>query len=334
MAVENSSVSLRTARHVQAQRETRVTTQQLRSCLCQNTCLVRTAPSFTIHRRYGMVVWFCPPSLSVSSSTSWAPSPTSPSFSPCLPLSSCSSPSLCRCCGRASPLELLLMVFGADSRMSLCTRSTGVLWWTPLQSGRCMLSGLLLVTASRRITRAERNQENRVEVSPFAVQRTAPLAQCRSSSYMSCCDIGNDFDIIERASCPAGFSDEAVGLTMCRQCAVGTVGAKRFHCAEVLPTEVFAVCLYSLPERARRESGVVPALNVELTRLQLSIQVSRLKALSRMGTTIIGNIFRDRPCTEEKSMANFRMALCFSCVRCLNDSFCALQACIEGGGGH
>ena len=32
-----------------------------------------------------------------------------------------------------------------------------------------------------------------------------------------------------------------------------------------MPTEVFAVCLYSLPERARRESDVVPALNVELT---------------------------------------------------------------------
>ena len=105
----------------------------------------------------------------------------------------------------------------------------------------------------------------------------------------------NDFDIIERASCQTGFSDEAVGLTMNRQCAAGatftsvrnctpsevfssgttmfqeafermtkdttatapftmkikggcppignifTVDAKRFHCAEVLPTEVFAV---------------------------------------------------------------------------------------------
>ena len=30
------------------------------------------------------------------------------------------------------------------------------------------------------------------------------------------CDFGDDFDIIERASCPGGFSDEAVGLTMCR----------------------------------------------------------------------------------------------------------------------
>ena len=27
-------------------------------------------------------------------------------------------------------------------------------------------------------------------MSPFAVQRTAPLVQCRSSSYMSCCDFG------------------------------------------------------------------------------------------------------------------------------------------------
>ena len=35
----HSSVSLRTARHVQAQRETRVTTQHLRSCLCPNTCV-------------------------------------------------------------------------------------------------------------------------------------------------------------------------------------------------------------------------------------------------------------------------------------------------------
>ena len=92
--------------------------------------------------------------------------------------------------------------------------------------------------------------------------------------------ISNDFDIIERASCQAGFSDEAVGLTMCRQCAIGnwrhehvprgfsahdegydgdssihdedqggcppignilTVGAKRFHYAEVLPADAFAV---------------------------------------------------------------------------------------------
>ena len=57
-----------------------------------------------------MVVWCCAPSSSVSSSTSRVSSPTSPSFTPCLPLSSCSSPSLFRCCGRASPLELLLMV--------------------------------------------------------------------------------------------------------------------------------------------------------------------------------------------------------------------------------
>ena len=103
--------------------------------------------------------------------------------------------------------------------------------------------------------------------------------------------IFNDFENLERASCQAGFCDAAVGLTMCRQCAVGatftsarnctpnevllsgtnmlqgafermtkdssihdedqggcstgwnifTVGAKRFHCAKVLQTEVFAV---------------------------------------------------------------------------------------------
>ena len=106
------------------------------------------SPSILVTRWCGSVrpFFLCLPQL--------VPSPTSPSFSPCLPLSSCSSPSLCRCCGRASPLELLLMVFGAYSRMLLCTRSTGVLWLTPLQSGRCTLSGLLLVTASRRITRA------------------------------------------------------------------------------------------------------------------------------------------------------------------------------------
>ena len=100
-------------------------------------------------------------------------------------------------------------------------------------------------------------------------------------------------EILERASCQAGFCDEAVGQTMCRQCAVGAtftsarnctpnevllsgtnvsqgafermtkdttatapstmkikvvappVGtsslSKRFHCAKVLQTEVFAV---------------------------------------------------------------------------------------------
>ena len=51
---------------MQAQRETRVTTPHLRSCLCQNKCLVRAAPFFSIHPRYGMVVWFCAPSSSVS----------------------------------------------------------------------------------------------------------------------------------------------------------------------------------------------------------------------------------------------------------------------------
>ena len=47
----------------------------------------------------------------------------------------------------------------------------------------------------------------------------------------------NYFDIIERASCQTGFSDEAVGLTMCRQCAVGATFTSARNCT---PNEVFS----------------------------------------------------------------------------------------------
>ena len=40
----------------------------------------------------------------------------------------------------------------------------------------------------------------------------------------------NDIDILERASCQAGFCDEAVGLTMCWQCAVGATLTSARNC--------------------------------------------------------------------------------------------------------
>ena len=120
----HSSVSLRTARHVQAQRETRITTQHLRTCLCQKACLVRTAPFFSSHPRHGMVVWFCAPSIFcvfLYFEGSFAYFTVFPSvFFPVFV-------SVFRWfgCGKSSPLEQLLMVFGAYSRMSL--RSIGAL---------------------------------------------------------------------------------------------------------------------------------------------------------------------------------------------------------------
>ena len=91
-------------------RETRVTTQHLRSCLCQNTCLVAQHPFSPAILVTGWwlvlcALFFC---VFLHFEGSFAYLYVFPSvFAPLF----LSFPVSVRCCGRASPLELLLMVF-------------------------------------------------------------------------------------------------------------------------------------------------------------------------------------------------------------------------------
>ena len=97
---------------------TRNPTQHLRSSLCQNKCMVRTAsfsPAILVTGWWLVLcaLFFC---VFLHFEGSFAYFSVFPSV--CAPLFLFFTVFV-RCCGRASPLELLLMVFGAYSRMSL-----------------------------------------------------------------------------------------------------------------------------------------------------------------------------------------------------------------------